>query len=65
MPLHVKDVNVENDRLHGLVHAVPKTQDENEDFKSQDNLNDSQDLVTNNHDNNHGTRNAAFINLFH
>jgi hypothetical protein len=33
MPLHVRDVNVENDGLHGLVHAMPKTQDDNEDFK--------------------------------
>ncbi len=33
MPLHVRDVNVENDGLHGLVHAMLKTQDDNEDFK--------------------------------
>lgn len=60
MSLHVRNVNVKNDGLHGLVHVVPKTQDENENFKSQDNLNDSQNLITNNH----GTRDAAFINLF-
>ncbi len=64
MPLHFRNINVENDELHGLVHAMPKSQDENEDFKSQDNLNDSQNLVANNHDNNYGTWHATFINLF-
>jgi len=55
MPLHFRNINVENDELHGLIHAMPKTQDENEDFKSQDNLNDSQNIVANDHDNNYGT----------
>lgn len=43
---------------------MPKTQDENEDFKSHDNLNDSQNLVAKNHDNNYGTWDVTFINLF-
>jgi hypothetical protein len=39
--LHVQDINVENDEIRGPLFVVPETQDENEDFKSQDNLNDS------------------------
>jgi hypothetical protein len=34
MPLHVRDVNVENDGLHELMHAMPKTQDDNSSSKT-------------------------------
>jgi hypothetical protein len=53
--LHVKDANVENDEVHGLILTMPKTQDENKNF---------QDLIINNHGNNLGTRYTTFINLF-
>ncbi len=50
MPLHVKDINVENDEVHGPLFVVLETWDENETFQLQDNLNDSHDPIVNNHD---------------
>lgn len=41
IPLHTKDVNVEGDRIHGLALAK-ETQNENDKFPLQDNINDFQ-----------------------
>ncbi len=44
-PLHSKDINVDGDDIYklALTQVAQETQDENEDFESQRNANDSQD----------------------